>query len=137
MGWNIRIPVSFFVRRGIVECKSEFMVVRIRFGRGPVVTRRRGKNSRIATLAASLLTMASISCASLGLWRVGTDLAWAGGFVFSDGFLSHWQVWIGAAVAIQYLAWRLTQYAGTAIAPEEEMPEATETQAKTQAAANV
>jgi hypothetical protein len=117
------------------------MVVRIRFGRGPVVTRRRGKNGRLATLTASLLTMVSISCASLGLWRVGTDLDWAGGFVFSDGFLSHWQVWIGVAVAIQYMAWRLTRYAGTAIALDEQIPEATETQttaqANTRAAANV
>jgi hypothetical protein len=91
------------------------MVVKIHFGRGPVVTRRKGKNGRMATLAASVLTLVSISCASLGLWRVGTDLDWAGGFVFPKGFLSHWQVWIGAAVAIQYGGWRLTRYAGTAV----------------------
>ncbi|HWE49818.1 MAG TPA: hypothetical protein VG273_08520 [Bryobacteraceae bacterium] len=87
------------------------MVVRIRFGRGPVVMRRQGKNSRIAMLAASLLTLVSISCGSLGLWRIGTDLNWAGDFVFSQGLLSHWQVWIGAAIAVQYGCWRLTRYA--------------------------
>ena len=94
------------------------MVVKIRFGRGAVVSRRTGKNSRIARLAASLLTLVSISCASLGMWRVGTDLEWAGDFVFSEGLLSHWQVWIGAAVAVQYLSWRLTRYAGKAVPPE-------------------
>jgi len=62
-------------------------------------------------LAASLLTLAAISCASLGLWRMGADLDWAGDFVFQNGFLSHWQVWIGAAVGIQYTSWRLSQYA--------------------------
>src|SRR5580704_1410228 len=87
------------------------MVVKVRFAQGPMVSRRKGKNSRIATLAASLLTMVSLSCAALGLWRVGADLDWAGGFVFSEGFLSHWQVWIGAAAAVQYAAWRLTRYA--------------------------
>jgi hypothetical protein len=92
------------------------MVVKVRFARGPVVTRRKGKNSRIAKLASSLLTLVSISCASLGMWRVGTDLDWAGGFVFSQGFLSHWQVWIGAAAAVQYAAWRLTRYAGAVVA---------------------
>jgi hypothetical protein len=102
------------------------MVVKIRFGRGPVVTRRKGKNSRIAALAASFLTLASISCASLGMWRVGADLDWAGGFVFPDGFLSHWQVWIGAAVAIQYAGWRLTRYASTAV-PQEDDSEREET----------
>lgn len=94
-----------------MECKTEFMVVKIRFGHGPLVTRRQGKNSRIAMLSASLLTLTSISCASMGLWRLGTDLGWAGDFVFVHGLMSHWQVWIGVAVAVQYVAWRLTAYA--------------------------
>jgi len=94
------------------------MVVKVRFGRGPVITRRKGKNSRIARLAASLLTLVSISCASLVLWRVGTDLDWAGGFVFPQGFLSHWQVWIGAAAAVQYAAWRLARYAAAGAGQE-------------------
>jgi len=94
------------------------MVVKIRFGRGPLVTRRPGKNSRMATLAASVLTLFSISCASLSLWRVGTDLELAGDFVFRDGILSHWQVWAGAAIAIQYCAWQLTRYAKKAVIPQ-------------------
>jgi hypothetical protein len=113
------------------------MVVRIRFGRGPVVKRRKGKNSRIATLAANLLTMASISCAALGLWRVGTDLHWAGGFVFSQGLLSHWQVWIGTAVAIEYVSWRLSRYARTAVAHEDEVGPKDESAASQRAIANV
>ena len=62
-------------------------------------------------LASSLLTLVAISCGSLGLWRLGTDLNWAGDFVFSHGLLSHWQVWIGTAIAVQYGCWRLTRYA--------------------------
>ena len=112
------------------------MVVKIRFRRGPVVTRRRGKNSRMATLAASLLTMVSVSCASLGMWRLGTDLDWAGDFVFSRGLLSHWQVWIGVAVAVQYVAWRLTGYAKAA--RERSVEETAEdTQQPERAAANI
>ena len=82
------------------------MVVKIRFGRGPVVTRRKGKNSRIALLAASLLTLVSICLASLGIWRLAQDVGLAGDFIFPDGFLSHWQVWIGAAAvgAVHLLA---------------------------------
>jgi hypothetical protein len=104
--------------KAIVETGTRFMVVKIRLGRGPVVTRRQGKNSRIAMLAASLLTLVSISCGSLGMWRIGSDLAWAGEFVFPAGLLSHWQVWIGAAIAVQYVAWRLTRYARTAVPPK-------------------
>jgi hypothetical protein len=119
-----------------VECKTEFMVVKVRFARGPMVSRRKGKNSRIATLAASLLTMVSLSCAALGLWRVGADLDWAGGFVFSEGFLSHWQVWIGAAVAVQYGAWRLTRYAARVGKQQTEEPTEQESEPK-RAVANV
>jgi hypothetical protein len=90
------------------------MVVKIRFARGPLLTRRKGKNSRIAMLAASLLTLVAICLASLGVWRLCQDLGLAGEFVFSDGFLSHWQVWIGSAVLMQYACWRLTRYARTA-----------------------
>lgn len=94
-----------------MECKTEFMVVKIRFGNGPVVSRRRGKNKHLAMLAASLLTLGSISLAALGFWRLGEDLDWAGAFFVADGFLSHWQVWLGAAAALQYGAWKLTRYA--------------------------
>jgi hypothetical protein len=66
-------------------------------------------------LAASLLTLVAISCASLGLWRMGADLDWAGEFVFRNGFLSHWQVWIGAAVGVQYTSWRLSRPADTRV----------------------
>lgn len=91
--------------------ESEFMIVKVRFGRGPTVSRQNRKNRRIAMLAASLMTMLSISCASLGMWRLGADLDWAGAFVFTDGLLSHWQVWIGAAALAQYGSFRLARYA--------------------------
>jgi hypothetical protein len=92
-----------------VEGKTDLMEVR--FGHGPAVVRRKGKNSRVAKLSASLLTLVAISCASLGLWRIGTDLDWAGDFVFQDGFLSHWQVWLGAAAGVQYASLRIARYA--------------------------
>jgi hypothetical protein len=119
-----------------MESRVDFMVVKIRFGRGPVIMRRQGKNSRMATLAASLLTLVSISCASLGLWRLGADLNWAGDFVISHGLLSHWQVWIGAAIGVQYGCWRLTRYAK--LAREQDQPEMEESSPESaQAAANV
>lgn len=101
------------------------MVVRIRLGRGAVVSRRAGKNRRIARATATVLSLVSISLGSFGLWRVGADLGWAGDFVFTTGILSHWQVWIGAAIAVQYLVWQLSQYARRASvqAPKAKTPE--------------
>jgi hypothetical protein len=86
------------------------MVVRIRFRRGPRVERRKGKNTRLAWLTAGLLTLGSVSCLMLALWRLGVDFGWAGEFVFPDGFLSHWQIWLLASVLIQIAAWKLNRY---------------------------
>ena len=87
------------------------MVVRIRFRRGPRVERRKGKNSRLAWVAAGLLTLGSVSCLTLGLWRLGVDFGWTAAFVFPpEAFLSHWQVWMVAALLIQIAAWRLNRY---------------------------
>jgi hypothetical protein len=88
----------------------------VRSVRGPVMTPEE-KSSRIALLSASLLTMAAIGCGSLGLWRMGTDLEWAGDFIVQEGFLSHWQVWIAAAISMAYTSWWLTRYAGIMLRP--------------------
>ncbi len=99
----------------ICDCAGR-LVPKVAFGRGPAMTPEE-RNGRIAMLGASLLTLVAVSWASLGLWRVGTDLEWAGDFFIQEGFLSHWQVWIGAAVGAEYTSWRLTRYAAIARAP--------------------
>ena len=87
------------------------MVVRIRFRRGPRVERRKGKNSRLAWAAAGLLTLGSVCCLTFGIWRLGVDFGWAGQFVFPDeSVLSHWQIWMVAAIAIEFAAWKLNHY---------------------------
>ena len=82
---------------------------------------------RIMMLAGSLLTLVAISCASLGLWRMGVDLDWAGGFVFETGFLSHWQVWVGVAVGVQYTSFRLTRSVETPVPVRSELRSGGET----------
>jgi hypothetical protein len=87
------------------------MAAKVAFGREPAMTPEE-INGRLAKLSGSLLTLAAIGCGSLGLWRMCADLGWAGDFVIEDGFLSHWQVWIGAAIGLQYTSWWLARYAG-------------------------
>lgn len=82
-----------------------------RFGSEPAMTPEE-KSGRLVLLSAGLLTLVAIGCGSLGLWRIGTDLDWTGHFFIQEGFLSHWQVWIGAAVVIEYTSWWLTRHAG-------------------------
>ena len=65
------------------------------------------KQIDLVKLGSDLLTMAAISCASLGVWRMGVDFGWTNDFVIQEGILSHWQIWIGATVGFQYLNRRL------------------------------
>lgn len=108
------------------------MIVRIRFGRGRTVTNRKGKNSGAARLLASLLSLVAISFAIFGFWRIGQDLDILGDFVFPSGLLSHWQVWIAAAVGTQYTVWRLMRYSKQ---PESENNEPETEQSSAQKAA--
>ena len=101
------------------------MVVRIRFGRGRPVEGRSGKNSRVARIGASVLSLIAICLASFGVWRLAEDLGWAGDFIITEGLLSHWQVWLGAAGLLQFTAWRLLNYAREAASDSELTPSAT------------
>ena len=86
------------------------MVVRIRFGRGPTVTRRKGKNRRVALGVGALLTPAAVMASVLGIWRLAADLKWAGEFGISSGIFSHWQVWLTTAGLLQWGSWALSRY---------------------------
>ena len=86
------------------------MVVRIRFGKGPKVARKRGKNQRVALTVAALLTPAAFTASVLALWRIAADLNWTNSFAFPSGILSHWQVWLAAAAGLQLCARLLNRY---------------------------
>ena len=86
------------------------MVVRIRLKQGPAIRRRRSKDRQLALALGSLLTPGSLMATALAVWRLGADLNWTGQFAIADGLFSHWQVWIGMAVAMQLGAVLLNRY---------------------------
>lgn len=86
------------------------MLVKIRFGKGPQVALRRGKNRRVAAAVAALLTPAGVIAFFLAIWRVAADLNWANSFAIPSGLFSHWQVWLGAAGLLQTCAHILNRY---------------------------
>jgi hypothetical protein len=49
------------------------------------------------------ITPAAISALAIGLWRLAMDLGILEWFPVSSGFFSHWQAWIGLAVAIKFV----------------------------------
>jgi hypothetical protein len=86
------------------------MLVRIRFGRGRQVQRSKGKNQKLALALSALLTPAAVMASALGVWRLASDMQWAGEFGISSGVFSHWQVWLAFAALLQFVAWALNRY---------------------------
>jgi hypothetical protein len=87
------------------------MIVRIRFGRGTKVGKQTRRTRRFAAGLAGLLTPAAVLTGALALWGIAADMNWTGSFAISTGFFSHWQVWLGAALALQLCAHLLNRYA--------------------------
>lgn len=87
------------------------MIVRIRFGHGSRIGQKPRRRRRFAAALAGLLTPAALLAAVLALWRIAADMNWTGSFAIPQGFFSHWQVWLGAAVALQICAHLLNRYA--------------------------
>ena len=90
------------------------MRVRIRFARRSRTATRRRRDQRIALVVAALLTPAAVIAAALGLWRIAADLNWANNFAIPSGIFSHWQVWLGAAAALQFCSRILNRYGKSA-----------------------
>src|SRR6266702_8879582 len=80
------------------------MLLRIRFGSGRQVQRRKGKNRRLALALSALLTPAAVMASALGLWRLAADMKWTGEFGIASGVFSHWQVWLAFAGLLQVIA---------------------------------
>ena len=94
----------------LLDWYHSVMRVRIRFVRHTRTATKRRRNQRIALAVAALLTPTAAIAAALGLWRIGADLNWANSFAIPTGIFSHWQVWLGAAAALQFCARLLNRY---------------------------
>ena len=86
------------------------MVVRLRFGRGHPVGKRKGKNRRVALAFATLFAPAALMAYVLGAWRLASDLQIAGNFGIQQGIFSHWQVWMALGAAVNIAAVSLNRY---------------------------
>lgn len=86
------------------------MRIRILLGEGPLVSRRKGKNRRLAAAVAALLTPVAVMAGVLALWSVCAGLGLSGEFAISSGFFSHWLVWLTLAAAIEACAFLLNRY---------------------------
>jgi hypothetical protein len=51
-------------------------------------------------LMMELLRPASLVAFLLAAWRLSSDLGWSNQFLFSEGLLYHWQVWVALGFAM-------------------------------------
>jgi hypothetical protein len=94
----------------LVDWYGRAMVVRIRLGRGPRIGKQYGKNRQVALAVAALLTPATVVASVFAIWRIAADMNWTNSFAIASGLFSHWQVWLGAAVALQLCSRLLNRY---------------------------
>jgi len=86
------------------------MVVRIRFAKGSRLGNKRSGNRKFALVTAALLSPVALMASVLGLWRIAADLKFTNSFAIPSGLFSHWQVWLGAAAALQLCSRMLNRY---------------------------
>jgi len=65
---------------------------------------------RFALVAAALLTPGALMASVLAAWRIAADLNFTNRFAIATGLFSHWQVWLGAAAALQLCSRVLNRY---------------------------
>jgi hypothetical protein len=85
------------------------MVLRIKLQRGRPIQRKQGKNRHVALALGALLVPLALMAYVLGVWRLASDMGFAGAFGIT-GVFSHWQIWIGVAVALTIASISLNRY---------------------------
>jgi hypothetical protein len=96
------------------------MVVRIRLGKRPKPAAKRARNRHLAQGIAVLLKPAALMALALGIWGLAADLKLTSSFAIASGWLSHWAVWIGMAVLLEFCSFALNRYSQTTSRPRAE-----------------
>ena len=80
------------------------MVVRVRIRWEGIPWRRGSRRGVLVSSFGRGLSMASVGALIAALWRLGNGLNWTERFAFSQGLLSHWQIWLALAILLQVAA---------------------------------
>ena len=79
------------------------MVVRIRIHASlPKLEQR--DSEEVTSGLAGFLTLVSVVCFVMSVWKLTAEMGWAGAFFIPTGVLSHWQVWIALSVGLKMLS---------------------------------
>ncbi len=59
-------------------------------------------SEQAADVLVALVTPSAVVASVMGLWRLTADLGWTESFPISNGFFSHWMVWIALAIGLKF-----------------------------------
>jgi hypothetical protein len=97
-------PATATARSSVVASTSESPIKAQLWFEAAFVFITQNFSRQLANVLVALLTPAALVALALGIWRVCADLGWAGVFVITGGFFSHWQVWIALSIALKLLS---------------------------------
>jgi hypothetical protein len=97
-------PAAAPARSSVVANTSEGPIKAQLWFEGAFVFITQNFSRQLANVLVALLTPAALVALALGIWRMCADLGWAGVFVITGGFFSHWQVWIALSIALKLLS---------------------------------
>jgi len=97
-------PAVARARSGAAATSSESTIKSQFWFEGAFVISLLTFSRQLANILVALLTPAALVAFALGLWRVCADLGWAGAFLLTDGFFSHWQVWIALSIGLKMVS---------------------------------
>jgi len=67
-----------------------------------LVRRTVATSAQAADVLVALVTPSALVALVMGLWRLTADLGWTETFPISNGFFSHWLVWVALAIALKF-----------------------------------
>jgi hypothetical protein len=91
-------------RSGVVASTSESTIKSQLWFEGAFELITQGFSRQLANILVALLTPAAVLALAMSIWRVCTDLGWAGAFLIDGGFFSHWQVWLAVSIGLKMLS---------------------------------
>lgn len=97
-------PAGAQARSGVNATTSESTIKPRFWLEGAFALITQGFSRQLADVLVALLTPSAVLALAMALWRVGADLGWTGAFLISDGFFSHWQVWIALSIGLKLIS---------------------------------
>lgn len=80
------------------------MVVRVRIAWGSTPRQRGARHGVLVSAFVQGLNLCSAMAVLAAAWRLGNDLNWTTRLAISQGFFSHWQIWMASAILLQLVA---------------------------------